>query len=609
MCGIAGIYTSYSSGLFPVLKKMTDSLVHRGPDGEGFWIDEDEGIALGHRRLAIIDLSDAGKQPMTYQNKFTITFNGEIYNYLEIRKTLNEFGYKFYTDSDTEVILAAYDLWGPECLQRFDGMFAFALYDIEKKLLFCARDRFGEKPFFYSLSSQKFVFASEMKALWKADVSNSVNNRLLYLFLTYGLHDDPCEPSHTFFNEIFRLKPAHYIIYKKNVPPEQICYWKINPEKVDKTITFDEACNKFRELFITSVTRRLRSDVPVGTSLSGGLDSSSVVCTIDLLKQSDEVQKTFSARFQDPLLDEGKFMADVVKNKNIAHHCTWPDEVKMTESLEKIMFHQEEPFATSSIYAQWEVFALAKKENTTVLLDGQGADEYLSGYTHFLAPFLRELYTNRGLGAFKNERNKILKNNPPHEVPDAGFMFMAESVFPGLYRASRKTKSILLGNKDFQFTAPELNKPFRNSFPPFPIFNNLNSALHYATFHSGLEKLLRFADRNSMAHSREVRLPFLYHELVEFVFLLPSHYKIYNGWTKGLLRYSMQKNLPESITWRKNKLGFQAPQHTWEKSKIWNEWSGEFHLQAIKNKRINKDSPITWKTVNAGLFEYVLQKH
>ena len=296
MCGIAGIFNNTSSFLLPELKKMTDSLIHRGPDGDGHWVDEEEGIALGHRRLAIIDLSEAAKQPMTFQNKYVITFNGEIYNYIEIRHLLMSCGYIFMSNSDTEVLLAAYDKWGTECLKYFDGMFAFALYDKQNKTLFCARDRFGEKPFYYSWSAKKFVFASEMKALWKTDVSKSINNRLLYLFLTYSLHDDPSEPSHTFFSDIFRLKPAHYILYKKNVSPVQVCYWKINPEGIDNSITFDNACNKFRELFFDSVIKRLRSDVSVGTSLSGGLDSSSVVCAIDeLVNKTNEFQKTFSA--------------------------------------------------------------------------------------------------------------------------------------------------------------------------------------------------------------------------------------------------------------------------------------------------------------------------
>lgn len=572
MCGIAGIYNTDTSCLFSDIKKMTDALIHRGPDGEGQWIDEDNGIALGHRRLAIIDLSEAAKQPMIFQDRYVVTFNGEIYNYIEIRQILINSGYSFVSNSDTEVLLAAYDKWGTECLQYFDGMFAFAIFDKQSKTLFCARDRFGEKPFYYSWTKQKFVFASEMKALWSVGVSKSVHNNQLYLFLTYALHEDPGEPSHTFFSEIYRLKPAHYLLYKKNIPPVQVCYWKINQEETDHSITFENACIKFRELFYSSVLKRLRSDVSVGTSLSGGLDSSSVACTIEnLMGKSGEVQKTFSARFKDPTLDEGKYMSEVIKNTNITHYCTWPDEKKMIETLEQIMYHQEEPFATSSIYAQWEVYALARWENTTVLLDGQGADEYLSGYTHFFTPYLREVLKERGIMVLKKERNKLMLNNPVDEVPKTGLFFLIESMLPELVRISRVSKVYLIGNNDSPSVSNEIKRPFKRQIPPFPVFNNLNKALYYATFQSGLEKLLRFADRNSMAFSREVRLPFLNHELVQFVFQLPSHYKIYNGWTKALLRYSMEGFLPDSVLWRKNKLGFQTPQKTWETSKAWNE--------------------------------------
>lgn len=609
MCGIAGIMGISYVPNEEIIRNMTNAISHRGPDGEGIWIDEAKKTGFGHRRLAIIDLSINGKQPMHYQDKYVITFNGEIYNYLELQEILKNKGYQFQSQSDTEIIMAAYDYWGVDCLKQFDGMFAFAIYNKSNNELFCARDRFGEKPFFYHLDKNKFLFASEMKALWAAGVEKDVNEKSVYLYLNFNLHENPSDLTQTFFKSIIKLQAGHYFIYKSGQTLVQKPYWKIDLNNINTDITFNEACVKFKDLFFTSVSRRLRSDVSIGTSLSGGLDSSSVVLVIDeILKNKKEAQKTFSARFSDPKFDEGYFMSKAIGGKKIQHYCTYPNHLQMIEDLPKIMYHQEEPFSTASIYAQWEVFKLAKKENVIVLLDGQGADEYLAGYTTFFTSYFREKYLLGGNKLLQKAIHEMKENNILEENIVLDKFFKSESHFPKLFNNMRGIKHKLLGVPFDPLLHQNLLNHYNKQKAPFENFTSLNETLYYSTFYSGLEKLLRFADRNAMAFSREVRLPFLNHELVEFVFSLPSDFKIKEGWTKAILRNSLKEILPEEITWRKNKLGFQPPQNQWTETKEWKDWSNDYHTISIRKNWVNKNSGPSWKSVNLGIFEEMLLK-
>jgi asparagine synthase (glutamine-hydrolysing) len=603
MCGIAGIWfrTSQNVGT-EVIKKMTDVIYHRGPDGEGFAELDDGRLFLGHRRLSIIDLTPAGNQPMEYMNRYTITYNGEIYNYLELREILQSKGYRFYSATDTEVIMAAYDCWGIDCLQKFDGMFAFALYDKNSHELFCARDRFGEKPFHYFEGNDFFVFGSEMKSLWAAEVDKTPDDYSIYLFLNMELHEDPEDKSRTFFKNIKRLKPGHYFRIKNSEKIYQEQYWKINFQNKQTNISFEEACLKFRELFEISVNRRLRSDVPVGTSLSGGLDSSAVALMLHKVRNPSFPQKCFSARFNDSILDEGYFMQKVVEGTSIEHFETWPDAMGLIANFEKLLYHQEEPFGTASIYAQWEVFKLAKEKNVTVLLDGQGADEVLAGYTHFFLPFFREIFLRYGHSRLKQEYRYYLENNIVEKPIPIDLRFKLETQYPSLVKSLRAFKSKNIGVNKSKEISDSLYKSFKHKKTPFIQFNTLNDALDYFTTISGLDKLLRFADRNSMAHSREVRLPFLFHELVEFVFSLPSDYKIKEGWTKALLRHGLKDMIPQEIVWRKNKLGFQPPQKQWEKSQQFITLAKECKNVGVKYKYLSLDAPLNWKTLVLGIF-------
>jgi len=565
MCGIAGIWDFNSAVTISHIKQMTDVLAHRGPDGEGLWSSADGKLALGHRRLSIIDLSEKGVQPMHYAERYTLTYNGEIYNYTELKESLLKKGYAFRTNTDSEVLLAAYHEYKEDCLKYFDGMFAFAIWDAVTETLFCARDRFGEKPFYYIHEKQhSFRFASEMKALWADGVSKDLNQKMLFYYLAYNVVENPYDKSETFYRNISRLEAAHYLLLQKDGTLVKKRYWQID-SSLKSELRDENAAERFRELFFLSIGRRLRADVPVGSSLSGGLDSSSVVCAIHQVNEKKLFsQNTFSARFKDDALDEGKYMDEISAVTDTHRHDVWVDEQTLLNNLDKVLYHQEEPMADASPLAQWCVMHLAKEKGVTVLLDGQGADEVLAGYTHFFRPYFSEL--------FLTDKTKFRKELVAYaqlrgQPFDATISFRMHAYFPSTFRTIGKWRRQLSTPGYLSFLSPEFVTEFKNEPPPFSVFNSLNESLLYFTTIYGLEKLLRYADRNSMAASREVRLPFLSHELVEYIFSLPASCKIHNGWTKFILRSSMANILPASITWRVGKLGYQPPFNSWLKQK------------------------------------------
>ena len=392
---------------------MTDSIAHRGPDGEGYWINTDGTAGLGHRRLAIIDLTKNGAQPMllragvspSYSGKkerYAITFNGEIYNYLELREELYKKGYRFHSQSDTEIILAAFDYWKKDCLLHFDGMFSFAIWDDVEKTLFAARDRFGEKPFYYYEDKDQFLFASEMKALWAAGVEKKTDEKMLLNFITLGYVQNVTNKAQTFFGNIYALPPAHFL--QIGFPELKIVvrpYWDINKENTIN-ISPSAAINKFADLFTRSVKRRLRSDVTVGTSLSGGLDSSAIAATIHQLHKSHNRLQTFSAVFPGFEKDESRHIQTVVKKFKLQNFQTTPTADGLIQDFKNLCYYQEEPFGSSSIYAQFKVFELAKQHGIKVLLDGQGADETQAGYNKYIQWYLQQLLSRYKLITMRN---------------------------------------------------------------------------------------------------------------------------------------------------------------------------------------------------------------
>ncbi|MEO6613568.1 MAG: asparagine synthase (glutamine-hydrolyzing) [Chitinophagaceae bacterium] len=581
MCGIAGIIQKNPSFYQQEqLKKMTGALAHRGPDGEGLWQNDEGKVLLGHRRLAIIDLTDAGQQPMHYADRYTIIHNGEIYNYIELREALSKKGYSFHSQTDTEVIAAAYAHWGDLCVDHFDGMFSFAIWDEKEKELFAARDRFGEKPFYYFLDGDRFLFASEMKALWAAGIDRIPNQQMLFNFITIGYTDNPAQPGETFFEHICKLPAATAL--KFTAADHQLSlekYWDIDPEEQDRKITDADAIEKFHALLSASVKRRLRSDVAVGTSLSGGLDSSSVVSIINELQPNNYNPKTFTAIFPGFEKDELEFSRQVAGQFNLQQHTVSVSAEDMMSDWEKLCYQQEEPFGSASIYAQYKVFELAKQQQVKVLLDGQGADEILAGYPKYYKWYWQELFRTRKL--FRSGELKAAKETGVQET--FGIKNMIAAYFPDFATVVMEKQYLLKAIRQEDLAKDFVRLQSKEAYYTTPDHFTLNGVLHFNTCTHGLEELLRYADRNSMAHGREVRLPFLSHELVGFIFSLPAHFKIRKGWTKWLLRENMKTKLPAEITWRKDKVGFEPPQKNWMGNKRVQE-----AIQEARKKLVNE---------------------
>ncbi len=548
-----------------------NALQHRGPDGEGLWTNENSTVCMGHKRLAIIDTTNAAAQPLHYLH-YTIVFNGEIYNYIELKETLQKHGYSFSTHSDTEVIPAAFDCWGKECLHHFDGMFAFALYNNKDKELWIARDRFGEKPLYYHTvyhqrgQFEQFSFASEMKALWAIGINKELNGMMMLNYLTLGFTQNPIKPTQTFYSNILSLPAGHYLSVQPEKGKVQMKRWynfskqlSASPPLGDKG--GDEgAVEQFADLFNTAVKRRLRSDVSLGTSLSGGLDSSSIVAS--LLDNKITSLHTFSAVFPGFEYDESKYIKEFqahYQSTSFDSHFVTPTANDWIRDFDLLMYHQEEPLQSASVFTQFAVYKLAKKNGVTVLLDGQGADEILGGYKKYSHWFLQQELRN-GFNGFAKEK-RLLKQNG--FLDKWGIKNYAAAFFPQQtahqlqQRAINQQKEIASINKDFY------NKYHNDDTLQKPVVKTLEDILYYNTFTFGLQELLRYADRNSMAHSREVRLPFLSHELVEFIFSLPTSFKIRDGFTKWILRKSMESKLPVKTAWRKGKIGYEPPQQQW----------------------------------------------
>jgi asparagine synthase (glutamine-hydrolysing) len=564
MCGIAGIVSKNSTLVSQQrIQKATSTLFHRGPESEGYYFNPAQTVALGHRRLCIIDLSSNAAQPMSYLNRYHIIHNGELYNYIELRDKLKKKGYHFNSTSDTEVIVAAFDAFGKDCLQQFDGMFAFAIWDEKEQQLFAARDRFGEKPFFFFYDGKQLAFASEMKALWSMGVKKEVNKAMLYNFLSIDYTCNPANPGETFFENLQKLPAScflNYSLLKQELAIEK--YWQVYPE-INTTISEAAAIEQFKNLFADSVKKRLRSDVTIGTSLSGGLDSSSVVAFCDKQETKNYTHKCFTASFPGFDKDELPCSKLVAKQFGLEHHVTTMEETEIVSLMQKLMAQQGEPIASASPLAQYKVFESAKQNGVTVLLDGQGADEILGGYHKYYKWYWLELYRQKKLS-----KSNELKAAQALGIKEAfGWQNKIAALFPHFATSllqSRKAKQAFHHkdlNRDFAFAHK------RELYYSTPSHYDLNSALYFNTFINGLEELLRLADRNSMTHSVEVRLPFLSHHLVEFLFTLPPHFKIHNGWAKWILRKSVDELLPKEITWRKDKVGFEPPQKKWMENK------------------------------------------
>ncbi len=495
----------------------------------------------------------------------SIVYNGEIYNYIELKEFLNTKGFSFTTQSDTEVILAAYLFWGKDCLKEFDGMFAFAIYDDKEKEVFLARDRFGEKPLYFHLEKKQdqthFYFASEMKALWSIGIEKEIHHQQILNYLTLGFTSNPVDASQTFYQNIHSLPAGHYISISLNEHTiSQKKWYNLERNENRKVGKLENIIVEFSNLFQSSIQKRLRSDVSIGTSLSGGIDSSSIIANIHQLSNQEQYQPTtFTASFPNFINDETQYSKEVADAFKLKQHFITPTVDDLVSKFNQLMYHQEEPLQSSSVFTQFMVYEKAKEQNITVLLDGQGADEILGGYKKYVHWFLQELLL-KNIFQFSKEKS-LLKTNEFLEQWNYKNYFAA--LMPDV-TAGLLTKKAIQQQTQNNFIHKDYLLQFQNKETlQKPVIHSLNDILHFSTSHFGLQELLRYADRNSMAHSREVRLPFLNHDLVEFVFSLPSKYKINKGFTKWILRESVKDKLPNDIVWRKGKIGYEPPQAEW----------------------------------------------
>ena len=535
MCGIAGILGENAKS--NVIDDMLMVQHHRGPDYKGKW--HEDGVALGHNRLSIIDLSNSANQPFSDNTKrYTIVFNGEIYNYIELRKKLKS-SYKFQTSSDTEVLLAAFIFWGKDCLKHLNGMFSFAIYDSRSKSLFAARDRFGVKPFFYHKSNDSFYFSSEIKAIHAAGIIKKPNEEIWASYFAFGSYGMPNE---TFWEEIYQLPGGHYLELKNNTI--SITKWYVFEEEVkkfDEKIPFNEVKENYAALMKNSIELRFRADVSVGFNISGGLDSSALLVFVNQLKGKENINAyTFYCGHED--YDELFWVKEMINTTQNPLNKVLLTVDHFTKEIDFLTRIQDEPCGGIPTIAYSKIFKEARNNNVIVLLDGQGMDEQWAGYDYYL------------------------ENN--------------DQLIQGV-KGSPFKKNVL--NMDFLSIA---KKPIY----PTPFRNELLNKQYRDLFYTKIPRALRFNDRVSMAYSTELREPFLDYRLVEYAFAQPYEYKIKNGVQKYLLRELVSEYLDDSIT-NSPKRPLQTPQREW----LGNELSDyvESKIKIVKNSDFS-----TWFNVD-----------
>jgi len=596
MCGIFGIIQDQLDPELVV--KATRAIRHRGPNDEGYLLvsrDQTEAIAcigddsqaelrlpyiqsfsskryhmaFGFRRLSILDLSINGHQPMCDKNEnIWVMLNGEVYNFVEIRQELIKAGYEFNSGSDTEVILNSYLEWGTECFVKFTGMFAIAIFDRRKHSLILARDPFGIKPLYYSVTADKFAFASEIKSLVQIPwVPREANYSFVGKYLSFGISDIAPE---TAFNGINALMPGCFLVVDlENVTNKQeTVYWKITRDPDATKLDYESATHRFRELFEESVRIHMRSDVPVGVSLSGGLDSSSILETIHHATDHTLGLHAFSFIADNPELCEEKWVDMVCQDTGTISHKTHITGDDFSELMDRMIYSLDEPFGGSSMFAQNQVFQLARQNNVTVLLDGQGSDELLGGYRDHMGDRLASVMLSgnpietismlskmrvKGFSQLSKYFAWAIDRALPESVRPSTWMYNIKSMYPAV---SDSWNSRLSSCVPHGF--------FRNKVQQYSSREILNEQLKYETFQAGLPALLRYEDRNSMAYSIESRVPFLTTGLAQFCLSLPESYKISTDCvSKRILRDAMSDRLPPPIKNRKDKIGFAPPEKEW----------------------------------------------
>jgi len=581
MCGIAGIYSIQDNNVSRLnIQNMLDTMPYRGPDDSGIYLDGNVG--LGHLRLSILDLSNAGHQPMPSQdNRYVMSYNGEVYNYKELALELNSFGWVFHTGSDTEVILAAYQQWGEKCLDKFNGMWAMAIWDTLEKTLFCARDRFGVKPFYYHFNNDQFTFASEIKALIQnKNIDATMDEQTVGRFIRYQKKP---EFEATSFKGIKQIKPGGYCyVTKKGI--EHHTYWQL-PDKssTEKIKSEKELIATLEELFCDSVDLRLRSDVPVGACLSGGIDSSAIVGEINRKKRDI---KTFTVGYKGVEHDETEYARDVIKrNEFVDSSISFPNGEDLFEVLKTTTWHYDEPTWNAAAYSWWHVMKLAQSQDVTVILNGQGADELFAGYPTYYLSYMRQLLTSGKFGYFYDELKAMQKR---YDI--SAFDIVKLLVGPMLTTTKRSLQK-QRGNSIASYLCQDFSGSFLDHERAIEAngYSNLSTHLKNDIEISRLPMLLQAEDRFSMAFSLESRVPWLDYRIAEFARRLPDNNLLYMGSTKQLIKQSLSQHIPQSILNRQDKKGYSTPGDDWlkkDKSGVIRDYlnSGIIDQQNIFNK-------------------------
>jgi len=521
---------------------------HRGPDDEGIYIDDKSGIALGHNRLSIIDLSNAGHQPMqNASGNLYLVFNGEIYNHHELRQELSS--YSFSSKTDSEVILAAYEKWGTDCVQKFIGMFAFAIWDTAKNSLFCARDRLGIKPFHWHQDQSHFLFGSEIKALLAGGVVPAPDWQSWSHYLRDGYYD---HSDRTFFATIKSLAPGHFMVVQNGKVTES-CYWRLEEHcHASSDISVGEAVEKFRNLLTDSIDLRLRSDVPVGVNLSGGLDSASLFSIVDRIREKSNPLHAFTAAYGDKRYDEDSYADQVVSLSEVRQTVDQLTPEVMQQELGTAIWHQEAPIGGVATVGYHTLHRTIRDNGIKVSLEGQGVDEMLAGYAYFKPPYYSDLMAQ---GKFMALRQELRSGNQANHELQTLRDYRNDSKPPKYQDGTNFLASdcISADLKTAGFPRSTFYKPFEDA---------LTNALYRDLRHTKLPRVLRMNDRLSMAFGIELREPYLDHRLVEFAFGLPSTMKIHQGVSKYLLRQAMSDHLPRDIV-NTPKRAVVTPQREW----------------------------------------------
>lgn len=591
MCGIYGAVSFEKPLNFMQLTSMARLTRHRGPDASAFFLfdrhnnecsydidikdftkvslrEKSPGFdkkeckqIIGHNRLSIIGLGEKGTQPMNYLDRYVLVFNGEIYNYLKLKNELEKDGYLFFTDTDTEIILAAYDKWGKDCFNKFKGMFAFSIFDKEEKELTLVRDRFGIKPLYYYSDDEAFYYCSEIKGFtdipsWspKANISTSLD------FIVWNILDHTSE---TMFQDVNQLLPGHFISLKLNHGLEiskdkchQECWYDIKENLIEND------GQNYSKYFHDSIEDHLIADVQVGSCLSGGLDSSSIVSSIPKTNTNNYQFKTVTAQSEVQDLDETQLAKEVIDKHRVSGSFVMPSLDGLKEKIDHILWHQEEPFISTSNLLQFEVFSRAKALGIKVMLDGQGADESLAGYKGFIGSCGASLIKRLQLLEF-SKFTYSFKNDPVVSYSYVVFSSIGK-LFPSVHSFLKSLSGEVDVTKFIQDSyKKDINKnPSLKNLHRDPLIGDIYNQLSSTS----LPMLLHWEDRASMASSIEARVPFLDHELVEYSLGIPNKMRFKDGYSKFVLRDMQEGFVPENILNNRRKLGYVTAEEYWMKS-------------------------------------------